>query len=176
MTIGDLPTSPAPDDERTPPAFWLAWIATLLFFVGFYALLVPLPRYLAEIGLPDWQIGVILGAFGVASVIGRPFSGVSVDRVGPRPVLLFGAVSFIVGAAAVPFVTQPLLLGALRLAQAAGYVAFTTAGTALVIELTPEARRGRQMALFGAAANAAITISPAASAALLTLIPLAGGF
>src|SRR3954451_10594573 len=107
-----------------PRAFWLAWISTLIFFAGFYALLVPLPRYLADVGLPDWQIGLILGAFGVASVLGRPLAGIGVDRFGSRPVLLIGAASLIVGAGGVVLTVNPILLGVLRLAQTVGYVAF----------------------------------------------------
>jgi len=173
-------TLPAPsaatDPADQPRAFWLAWASTLLFFAGFYALLVPLPRYLSGIGLPDWQVGLILGAFGVASVLGRPVAGIAVDRLGSRPVLLVGAASLIVGAGGVVFTAQPLVLGALRLAQTVGYVAFTTAGTALVLELTPEERRGRQMAIFGAAANTAITLSPAITSLLLEYAPLGYGF
>ena len=41
--------------------------ATLLFFVAFYMLLVPLPPYLVALGLADWQVGLVLGAFGVAA-------------------------------------------------------------------------------------------------------------
>src|SRR5206468_3508798 len=84
--------------------------------------------------------------------------------------------AFIVGAFGVPFVIDPFLLGVLRLAQTVGYVAFTTAGTALVIQLTPEERRGRQMAIFGAAANTAITLSPAITSLLLQYAPLEFGF
>src|SRR2546423_5175003 len=79
-------------------AYWTAWVATLIFFAGFYSLLVPLPRYLAEIGLPDWQIGLILGAFGVASLLWRTVAGVGVDRWGSRRVMVLGSVSLIVGA------------------------------------------------------------------------------
>ncbi len=165
-----------PDSAEQPGSFWLAWSATLLFFGGFYALLVPLPRYLAGIGLPDWQIGLILGAFGVASVLGRPLAGIGVDQFGSRPVLMVGAVALIVGAVGVPLLVSPVLLGILRLLQTVGYVAFTTAGTALVIQLTPEQRRGRQMAIFGAAANTAITLSPAVTSLLLDYAPLEYGF
>jgi predicted MFS family arabinose efflux permease len=157
-------------------AYWLAWTSTLLFFAGFYALLVPLPRYLADVGLPDWQIGLILGAFGVASVLGRPLAGIGVDRFGSRPVLLVGAVALLVGAGGVVLTANPIVLGILRLAQTVGYVAYTTAGTALVIVLTPEERRGRQMAIFGAAANTAITLSPAVTSLLIAYAPLAYGF
>ena len=157
-------------------AYWTAWTSTLIFFAGFYTLLVPLPRYLALVGLPDWQIGLILGAFGVASLLGRPLAGVGVDRFGTRPMLLFGAAALVVGAAGTVLTADPLVLGGLRLFQAAGYVAFTTAGTALVIELTPDDERGRRLAIFGAAANVAITLAPAVATALLDVLPLEAGF
>jgi MFS family permease len=157
-------------------AYWTAWVATLIFFAGFYTLLVPLPRYLTQIGLPDWQIGLILGAFGVASLFLRTFAGVGVDRWGSRRVMLVGAGGLVVGAGCVVLTADPVLLFGLRLLQAVGYVAFTTAGTALIIELTPEEERGRRLAIFGAAANVAITLTPAAATALLAVMPLEVGF
>lgn len=157
-------------------AYWTAWVATLIFFAGFYTLLVPLPRYLILIGLPDWQIGVILGAFGVASLLWRTVAGVGVDRWGGRRVMVLGAGALVVGAVCVVMTADPLVLFGLRLLQAAGYVAFTTAGTALIIELTPEEERGRRLAIFGAAANVAITLAPAAATALLVVLPLEMAF
>ena len=157
-------------------AYWTAWLATLIFFAGFYTLLVPLPRYLTQIGLPDWQIGLILGAFGVASLAWRTVAGVGVDRWGARRVMIVGAGGLVVGAVCVVLTESPTVLFGLRLLQAAGYVAFTTAGTALIIELTPEEERGRRLAIFGAAANVAITLAPAAATALLIVVPLEAGF
>jgi predicted MFS family arabinose efflux permease len=169
------------EDEATarsaaPRAYWLAWLATLAFFVGFYALLVPLPRYLAAIGLPDWQIGLVLGAFGVASLIGRPVSGVASDRFGPRRVMLAGAASLAVGGLSVGLSTNVGVLFGLRMLQAGGYVAFTTAGTALVVSLVESEERARRLAVFGAAANVAISLTPAAVSALLQVAPLSAGF
>ncbi len=170
--------SPAPDVSvaGSSRAYWTAWAATLIFFAGFYTLLVPLPRYLAQIGLPDWQIGLILGAFGVASLLWRTVAGVGVDRLGSKPVMLLGTASLVVGAVCTVMTASPYVLFGLRLLQAAGYVAYTTAGTALIIELTPESERGRRLAIFGAAANVAITLAPAAATALLTVMPLELGF
>lgn len=157
-------------------SYWMVWIATVTFFGGFYALLAPLPRYLVAIGLADWQVGVILGAFGVASLLGRPVAGRATDRWGARPVMLAGAVALLLGALGVLATTNALLLFALRLLQAAGYVAFTTAGTGLVVALAVPEERGRRLAVFGAAANVAITLAPAATTALLAVATLNAGF
>lgn len=156
--------------------YWTAWAATVIFFAGFYALLTPLPRHLTAVGLPDWQIGLVLGAFGIASLIGRPLAGRLADRHGARPVMLAGAASLLVGAAGVGFAASlPLLLG-LRLLQAAGYVAFTTAATGLVVTLAAPEERGRRLAVFGAAANVAITLTPAAVSALIAATSTGTGF
>src|SRR5262245_64016276 len=112
--------------SATRRAYWTAWAATVTFFGGFYALLVPLPRWLAEVGLPDWQIGLVLGAFGVASLVGRPVAGVASDRLGPRPVMLFGAAALTVGAVGVVATTSLLPLFGLRVLQATRSEAHTS--------------------------------------------------
>ncbi|MFN8499220.1 MAG: MFS transporter [Anaerolineae bacterium] len=155
-------------------AYWTAWVATLAFFVGYYTLLVPVPLYLRQIGLPDWVIGIILGAFGVASLIGRPLAGAMADAYGRRKVILFGTFSLMVGAIGFSFTTAPAALFGLRLLQAGGYVAFTTASTALVTDLVSEARRASAVAIFGIAANVAMTMTPAIISALMPVISLTG--
>lgn len=156
--------------------YWTVWAATLIFFGAFYTLLVPLPLYLDHIELPDWQIGLILGAFGIASLIGRPLAGSLSDSLGSKPVILFGTLSLLVGAVGVTQTEWPAALFLLRILQAAGYVAFTTASTALIAQLAPLARRGAAIALFGAAANVSITITPAAVSAGLDVLTLQGAF
>ncbi|MDE0462290.1 MAG: MFS transporter [Caldilineaceae bacterium] len=150
--------------------YWTVWTAALLFFAAFYALLVPIPLYLEAEGLPDWQIGLVLGAFGVASLVGRPLTGAVSDSLGSRPVILFGTVALAAGAVLMSFTSNPALLFLLRVLQAAGYVTFTTAATALVADLAEPERRGAALALFGAAANVAITLTPAAVSAGLDLL------
>lgn len=156
--------------------YWLAWVATVTFFAGFYALLTPLPRYLQQVGLADWQIGLVLGAFGVAALLGRPLAGIAADRWGGRRVMLLGALALMIGSAAVGFTASLPVLFALRVLQAVGYAAFTTAGTALVVGLTQPAERGRRLAIFGAAANVAMTLAPATVSVLLGFIPLETSF
>ncbi len=156
--------------------YWTIWVATLLFFGAFYILLVPLPLYLAKIGLPQWQIGIILGAFGVASLFIRPLAGVLADGWGYRRVMLAGTTAFIAGVIGTSFATSPVLLFGLRILQTAGYVAFTTATTALVADLASPARRGAALAVFGIAANVAMTLTPAAVDAGLAALTLRGAF
>ncbi len=160
--------------ESQERAYWTAWVATLAFFVGYYTLLVPVPLYLHQIGLPDWLIGLILSAFGVASLIGRPLAGTTADIWGRRKVMLAGTFALMVGAVGFGLTTAPAALFMLRLLQAGGYVAFTTASTALVTDLVPDERRGSAVAIFGIAANVAMTMTPAVVSALLPTVSLTG--
>ena len=154
--------------------YWTVWTATLLFFVAFYTLLVPLPLYLSGVGLPDWLVGVVMGAFGVASLVSRPLAGLLSDRWDRRLIMLVGAASLFVGAAGVGLTASPPLLFLLRLLQAVGYVAFTTAGTALVSDLAAPEERAARLAFFGIAANVAVTTVPAAVSAFLDRLTIPG--
>lgn len=138
--------------------------------------MIPLPLYLAEIGLPDVQIGIILGAMGITSLVIRPISGSLADSQGRKIVMLGGTAVLVIGTVSVPFTTQPILLFSQRILQATGYVAFTTAATALMSDLAPAARRASALAVFGIAANIAMTTVPAGVSALLPFMGLESGF
>lgn len=156
--------------------YWTIWVATLLFFVAFYTLLIPFPLYLAGVGLPDWQIAVVLGAMGIASLVVRPLAGIFSDTWGHRRVMLVGTGALLVGAVSVFLTKNAVLLFFIRILQATGYAAFTTAATALVSDLAPPERRGAAMALFGTAANVAMTTTPALVNSVLDQIQLTGAF
>ncbi|HHY56233.1 MAG TPA: MFS transporter [Chloroflexi bacterium] len=146
--------------------------ATLLFFVAFYMLLVPLPPYLVALGLADWQVGLVLGSFGIAALAGRPLAGLAADRWGRRTVILVGVAIFAVGVIGVLLTSAVLWLMLARILQALGYVAVSTAATARITDLAPSARQGATLARFGIAANVAMTMTPAAvDAALGTVTP-----
>jgi predicted MFS family arabinose efflux permease len=156
--------------------YWTIWAATLLFFVAFYTLLIPFPLYLADVGLPDWQIAGVMGALGIASLVVRPLAGVFSDSWGRRRVMLAGTGALVVGAVFVFLTKNAALLFFLRILQATGYAAFTTAATAMVSDLAPPERRGSAMALFGTAANVSMTTTPALVNAVLDRIQLSGAF
>lgn len=156
----------------------LTFLVTLLFFVAFYTLIVPLPRYLAGVGLHDWQVGLVLGAFGIASLIGRPLAGLATDWLGRRGVIFVGAALFVGGVLAIQFTNNAWLLLIARVLQALGYVAVTTSATARITDVTPAAQRASTIAAFGIAANIAMTLTPASVDGLIkaNLLGISGAF
>jgi len=170
-------TNALPLSQANPQRdYQIAWAATFLFFIAYYALIVPLPRYLTSLGLPDWEVGLVLGATAIASLVTRPISGVLTDRFGHKRMLLSGATALTIGAIGVVLTTHVVLLFGLRILQALGYVIFTTAGNALVGQLATPAERSQKIAYFGLAANFAMTMTPGATDLLLPLIGLTTAF
>jgi MFS family permease len=159
-----------------PAAYWRTWVPSFLFFAAYYALLIPLPLYLTECRLADWQVALILGAFGVASVLSRPFAGVLADSLGRRPLLLFGAALFAAGAVAVTWTHHPAALFLLRVIQIIGYVSFTTAATAKIADVVAPSQRGGALAIFGISINLAMTTAPALVGYGLATLTTRGAF
>ena len=157
-------------------AFWAAFAATICFFAAFYALIIPLPLYMQAEGISDWHIGVVMGAFGIASLVVRPFAGALSDRFGVRPVIVYGTLALACGGSLVGVTTSVPLLFVLRLLQASGYVAFTTAATAMVSGMVTAAHRGTAIARYGGAANIAVTVVPLIISAVLPTIGTRGAF
>jgi predicted MFS family arabinose efflux permease len=154
----------------------LTFAVTLIFFLGFYALLQPQPLYLTEQGLADFEVGLVLGAFGIASLLGRPFAGLAADRFGRRAVIWAGTAFFVTGVLGVLTTASVPLLMLCRVGQALGYAAVTTAATARITDLAPPAERGSAIARFGIAANLAMTITPAAVGLMLGWLTVPGAF
>lgn len=85
----EMTPSGALSDGDRQRDYWITWVSTFLFFIAFYALIVPLPRYLTGVGLPDWQVGLVLGATGIASLLTRSISGILTDRSDSPPLMAF---------------------------------------------------------------------------------------
>ena len=135
-----------------------------------YVIFGPLAR---EIGLVEWQFGVLIAASNVAIVIFSPLWGRASEKAGRKSIYLLGLVGFAVGYAALAFGIQaglagwlapmPLfltLLGA-RLIYGVMAAAIQPAATAYVADTTDAASRGQGMALIAAAGGIGTIVGPA---------------
>jgi len=119
-----------------------------------------LPLYARMLEIPDGQIGLIVGFFAVSSMVIKPLAGWGADRRGRKPILLMGATLFLVSPLLYPWSrTVGALLG-LRLLHGAGMGFYPAAGAAMVADLSPPARRGEAMGLWGAAGSVALALGP----------------
>ena len=144
-------TAPLPTVTREP--LWtrnyvLTLVSMHLFFLSWTMLFSTLPLYLED--AKKWQIGwVVSGAFGVASLAVRVWSGRIVDRSGRRLSMALGAA--VTGLATAGFILtdSPLLLTPVRLAYGVAACFYTTAGMAMLADVLPASRRGEGMGWYG---------------------------
>jgi MFS family permease len=122
----------------------------LLFWASLASLLPTLPLYLQHIGASRHQIGLLMGSIAIGLLVFRPWVGQLADRpdshngrfVRRIQVLMLG----VVAAAVVPLgylLTQSIpLLALIRIFHGLSIAAFTTAYSALVVDISPERQRG----------------------------------
>ena len=79
-----MPNPPAPARDADAPLWTRDYVLTTLgtfsFFASFLYLLSVLPDYIDEIGGAEWQVGLIVGSFGLLPLALRPFVGRWSDR------------------------------------------------------------------------------------------------
>ena len=116
--------------------------------------------FAASLGIPAWQIGVILGVQLVSIVFAKPLMGRVSDRVGRKqviiPGLLIGAVSVVL----LPYAPSFIGLSVLSLAFGIGFATVTSSTAALVADLTRNGRYGSSMGVLRTVMDVGQSIGP----------------
>lgn len=147
--------------------FVLICLASFAFFASLQMFLPTLPLFVVAIGGRESEMGLVVGAFTISSLASRPFIGRAVDTKGRKIFLLVGAGIFLISSLLyIPAATVPWLL-VLRLLHGIGIATFTTAATALVVDISPIMRRGEAMGYFGMASNISLSLAPALGIVLM---------
>ena len=144
-------------------------LAVLVFFVAGGILLPVTPLFTQEILLGDrFAVGIVIGAFAVASLLMRPFSGRLADQRGRRIALLIGAAISVAAAAGHLFASTIEILIAMRVALGIGEALFFVAGLAAATDLAPDDRRGEAISLVSLSLYLGIAIGPLLGELILT--------
>ena len=70
--------------------FILVFLAQLTFIVVCHILIPTLPVYLSRLGSKETEIGVLIGSFGVSSLVFRPFVGRGLLRIPEKTFMIMG--------------------------------------------------------------------------------------
>jgi MFS family permease len=133
-------------------AFLGVFSATLLCFLAIGAVLPVLPRYVTEeLGAGDVAVGVVIGAFAISALVGRPIGGRLADRHGRKAIHAIGMAICVVAGLLLylPLGVAGLVFARLVVGLGDGWV--FTAGVTWIVDLAPEHRRGQAIGLFGLA-------------------------
>lgn len=142
-------------------------IINLLLFCGFQMLLPTLPIYAKSLGGANSVIGWIAGVATVASLLIRPFSGLVLDKLGRKVVLIVGICLIIIVTlvyGGIPFIGTLLTI---RFLHGLGWGAASTASNTIASDVIPKRRFGEGMGFFSLSSSLAMAIAPGVGLAIL---------
>lgn len=135
--------------------------AGLLFWASLSSLLPTLSLYIKQVGATNQQVGLVMGAFAIGLLLFRPQLGRMADRRGRQIVLLIGLVVAAIAPVGYLFLHSIPLLMALRVFHGLSIAAFTTAYSALVVDLSPAQNRGELIGYMSLVNPVGMAIGPA---------------
>jgi MFS family permease len=160
----------------------LALIAAsyLVAITGFYLIFPILPPLFRELGLGEFETGVILSLGPLLLILSSPFWGRTSDRRGRKPVFVLGLIGFSLGFLLFTLVAQVGLAGTVgglallalfvpaRVLMGGAFAAMPVTAQAYIADITTEDQRSGAIALFGIAGLLAVILGPAIGGALAT--------
>jgi MFS family permease len=140
-------------------AFLLLCLATSLGALAPNLFLVT-PAHLGTLRFREGEIGAIMGASSLASLVMMPFVAHFADRFGRRAPLIVGLVCMAAGCLAFSYPTGLAPLMALRILQGVGWAGVLVGGSLFVTELAPEGRLAQALGVAGVLTLVAIAAGP----------------
>lgn len=158
-------------DNKNKPQIWTKdfigiTIINLLIFFGFQMLPSTLPIYVKSLGGADSIIGWIAGLATISSLIIRPLSGIALDKLGRKGVLLTGIGIIIVVTLAYWWFPYVGVILVIRLLHGFGWGAASTASNTVATDIIPKERFGEAMGFFSLSSGLAMALSPGLGLAL----------
>ena len=155
------------------------FFTVVIDLLGFGIVLPLLPLYADEYGASPVLIGLIFVAFSGMQFVTAPLWGRLSDRIGRRPVILWGLIGSMLSY--VCFALAPLLPHPIAWLFVSRLTAGVFGGTistayAYIADVTTPEERGRGMALIGAAFGIGFTVGPAVGGVGHWLHPTVPGF
>lgn len=147
------------------PAFAALYAANLFLVASFSAFFL-FPLFIAAQGGSQQDIGIIMGAFALASALCRPWVAEMIDRFGRKRSYTLGCIimtimplSHLLLHGTLSDIYVPLLL--IRMAHGVGLAICFTAVFTFIVDLIPKGRLNEGIGMFGTSGLVGLAIGPA---------------
>lgn len=141
--------------------FVLLILSNFLMYITYYAIISVLPIYLvSELNASKSQVGIVVAAYTIASVMIRPFSGYTLDRYSRKMVFVIALIIYsllFTGYLVALSVTALILL---RFSQGLTWGFTTIAGSTIAVDLIPSAKRGEGIGYFALSTTLGMSVGP----------------
>ena len=140
--------------------FILCFFAQFTFAFVFFSLIPTLPVYLSRLEANELEIGILIGIFGVSSLVLRPFVGRALLKIREKHFMIGGAFLYAFTSSAYVFAPPfwPFLV--VRVFQGIGFAFFHTASFTLIANISSEAHRGQSLSYFTLAMSISGALAP----------------
>jgi MFS family permease len=136
-------------------------VSNFLMYITYYAILSALPIYLVnDLHASKIQVGFVVGAYTIASVLVRPFSGFALDKFGRRTIFLSALILYtllLAGYLVALTLTAVLLL---RFAQGLAWGFTTVSGSTIAVDNIPVSKRGEGIGYFALSTTLGMSVGP----------------
>lgn len=162
-----------PKGKLELPHFWESLLAVLrnrgilivslveaAQYLVFGAIEAFLALYAASLGMPAWQIGILLGVQLAGIVLAKPVMGKMSDRVGRKKIIIPGLLLGATTTGLLPLASGFIGLSVLSLAFGLGFATVTSSTAALVADLTRDGRYGSSMGVLRTIMDVGQSIGP----------------
>lgn len=148
--------------------FILLTLSNFFMCITYYALISALPVYLVnELHAGKSQVGVVLAAYTVASVMIRPFSGFALDKFGRRTVFLIALILYTGLFVGYLMAVSIAALIFLRFAQGLTWGVTTISGSTIAVDIIPTAQRGEGIGYFALSTTMGMSVGPVVGAFII---------
>jgi MFS family permease len=147
--------------------FILACVSCFLYFGSFYLLLPTLPQFVVSLGGSTSQIGIVMAALTLTSVLIRPFFGRTIDKHGRKGFMVFGTGLFAFMFIIYGQVHSIIPLCIARVIHGVAHGSYLAAVYAYVADLAPMERRGEVMGVYGVSNVVSMALFPAIGGAFI---------
>jgi MFS family permease len=141
--------------------FVLLILSNFLMYITYYAILSALPIYLvSDLHASKMQVGFVVGAYTIASVLVRPFSGFALDKFGRRTIFLSALILYTLLFAGYLVAITIISIIILRFAQGLTWGFTTVSGSTIAIDNMPAPRRGEGIGYFALSTTLGMSVGP----------------
>jgi len=135
-----------------------------------------LPIFALSLGYNALEIGIIMGIQVASILLTKPFLGALSDKKGREPTIIFGLLAGAVAIAAIPFVSNFLLLCLLSLCFGTTVATVTSSTSALVSELGGQSSHGASLGFLSSLMDIGHSVGPLATGLLVSTISFKAGY
>ncbi|MCH7626643.1 MAG: MFS transporter, partial [Chloroflexi bacterium] len=177
MATSSSPTIPDKSANKLwTPDFVFNLLTAHFLFASYTSLFTIIPPYVLDQGGQEWQIGVVVGSFGIAGFVIRPFAGRWINVLGARRVAIIGAIIFAVASLLYIPSFSVWWLVPVRMLQGIGLAMGPVATSTTVANLAPPRKLGAAMSYMSNTIAVSNLYAPVAGFWIITQFGFAPGF